>query len=137
MFSSNIWTFESVLIRWMNLQHIIQSEVSQKVKNKYVYSCIYVESRKKVLMNLSTGQQWRCRHREQTCGHSGGRRGWNWIKSSVETYSLPYVKLDSQWKFAEWCRELKSVALWQPRGEGGIGSWEGSLRGRGHTYIYG
>ena len=36
----------------MNLQHIIQSEVSQKVKNKYVYSCIYMESRKKVLMNL-------------------------------------------------------------------------------------
>ena len=28
-------TFESVLIRWMNLESIIQSEVSQKEKNKY------------------------------------------------------------------------------------------------------
>ena len=28
-------TFESVLMRWMNLQPIIQSEVSQKEKNKY------------------------------------------------------------------------------------------------------
>ena len=28
-------TFESVLIRWMNLEPIIQSEVSQKVKDKY------------------------------------------------------------------------------------------------------
>ena len=28
-------TFESVLMRWMNLEHIIQSEVSQKVKDKY------------------------------------------------------------------------------------------------------
>ena len=28
-------TFESVLMRWVNLQHIIQSEVSQKEKNKY------------------------------------------------------------------------------------------------------
>ena len=28
-------TFESVLIRWMNLESILQSEVSQKEKNKY------------------------------------------------------------------------------------------------------
>jgi len=28
-------TFESVLMRWMNLEHIIQSEVSQKEKGKY------------------------------------------------------------------------------------------------------
>ena len=28
-------TFESVLMRWMNLDPIIQSEVSQKEKNKY------------------------------------------------------------------------------------------------------
>ena len=27
--------FKSVLMRWMNLELIIQSEVSQKVKNKY------------------------------------------------------------------------------------------------------
>ena len=29
-------TFESVLMRWMNLEPIIQSEVSQKEKNKYL-----------------------------------------------------------------------------------------------------
>ena len=28
-------TFESVLMRWMNLEHIIQSEVSQREKDKY------------------------------------------------------------------------------------------------------
>ena len=28
-------TFESVLMRWMNLQPIVQSEVSQKEKEKY------------------------------------------------------------------------------------------------------
>ena len=28
-------TFESVLMKWMNLEPIIQSEVSQKEKNKY------------------------------------------------------------------------------------------------------
>ena len=29
--------FESVLVRWMNLEPIIQSEVSQKEKSKYRY----------------------------------------------------------------------------------------------------
>ena len=28
-------TFESVLVRWMNIEPIIQSEVSQKEKDKY------------------------------------------------------------------------------------------------------
>ena len=32
--------FESVLIEWMNLEPIIQSEVSQKEKNKY---CILID----------------------------------------------------------------------------------------------
>ena len=37
-----------------------------------------MEYRKMVLMNLFAGQQWRCRHREQTCGHrEQRRRGWN------------------------------------------------------------
>ena len=37
-----------------------------------------MESRKMVLMNLFAGQQWRCRHREQTyeCG-AGGRKWWD------------------------------------------------------------
>ena len=29
------WTFESVLMRWMKLEPIIQSEVSQKEKHQY------------------------------------------------------------------------------------------------------
>ena len=32
-------TFESILMRWMNLEPIIHSEVSQKEKNKY---CILI-----------------------------------------------------------------------------------------------
>ena len=35
-------TFESVLMRWMKLEPIIQSEVSQKEKHQYnILSCIY------------------------------------------------------------------------------------------------
>ena len=56
--------FESVLMRWMNLGPIIQSEVSQKEKINIVFQCIYTESRKMVLKNLFSGQQWRNRHKE-------------------------------------------------------------------------
>ena len=36
--------FESVLMRWMNLEPITQSEVSQKEKDKYcILTHIYVE----------------------------------------------------------------------------------------------
>ena len=41
-------TFESVLMKWMNLEPIIQSEVSQKKKDKYRI-LTYTESRKMVL----------------------------------------------------------------------------------------
>ena len=30
-------TFESILMKWMNLEPIIEIEVSQKEKNKYQY----------------------------------------------------------------------------------------------------
>ena len=33
-----------------------------------------MESRK--MMNLFVRQQWKNRHREQICGHNGGRKGW-------------------------------------------------------------
>ena len=39
-----------------------------------------------------------------------GEGGTNW-ESGIDTYTLPHAKLDSQWKFAVWCRELKPRAL--------------------------
>ena len=57
-------TFESILVRWMNLEPIIQSEVSQKEKKEISYCNIYTESRKMVLKNLFAGQERRNRHRE-------------------------------------------------------------------------
>ena len=58
-------TFELVLMRWMNLEHIIQNEVSQKEKDKYcILMHIYMESIKMVPRNLFIGQQWRNRHGE-------------------------------------------------------------------------
>ena len=45
--------FESVLMKWKNLEPIIQSEVSQKEENKYCIFNAYIWS----LMNLSAGQK--------------------------------------------------------------------------------
>ena len=56
-------SFESVLTRWMDLEPIIHSEVSQKEKDKY-YIPTHIESRRMVLKNLFPGQQWRKRHRQ-------------------------------------------------------------------------
>ena len=44
-------TFESVLMRWMKLEPIIQSEVSQKEKHQHsILTHIYIEFRKMVTM---------------------------------------------------------------------------------------
>ena len=53
-----------------------------------------MESRKMVMMNLFAGQQWRHRHRNQTCGHArdvGEESGTN-AETSMETYAPQYVK---------------------------------------------
>ena len=49
--------------------------------------------------------------------------GTNW-KSSIETYALPYVKLNSQWKFAVRLRELKKGFCIKPEG------WDGERDGK-------
>ena len=61
-------TFEYFLMRWVNLEPIIQSEVSPKEKE---LTRRYMESRKTVLMIFSAGQQWRHGSRGQTYGHGG------------------------------------------------------------------
>ena len=50
--------FEPVPVRWMNLEPIRQSEVSQKEKNKYWTLTMYMESRKMVQMESFAEQQW-------------------------------------------------------------------------------
>ena len=77
-------TFESVLMRCMKLEPIIQSEVSQKEKYKYhtlTHIYIYMKSGEMVLVKLFSGKQQRSRHTEQTYGQGGrreGRRGDLW-----------------------------------------------------------
>ena len=49
---------ELFVMRWMDLESVMQSEVSQKEKNKYrVLTRIYGIKKKMVLMNLGAGQE--------------------------------------------------------------------------------
>jgi len=73
----------------MDLESVLQSEVSQKEKNKIIYYHIHMESRKMVPMNLPAGQEQRSRPREWTVDRREG--GTNW-KRSTDVYTLPCVK---------------------------------------------
>ena len=68
-------TFESVLMRWMKLEPIIQSEVSQKEKHQYsilthIYGII-----KMVMITLYAREQKRHRGIEQSFGLCGRGKG--------------------------------------------------------------
>ena len=71
-------TFESVLMRWMKLEPIIQSDVSQKEKHQYsILTRIYMEFRKMVTITLYARQQKRHRCIEQFFGLCGRGGGWD------------------------------------------------------------
>ena len=60
-------SFESVLMRWMKLEPIIWSEVSQKDKDHYnILTHIYMEFRKMLMITLYAKQKKRHRCIEQT-----------------------------------------------------------------------
>ena len=58
--------FESFLMRWMKLEPIIQSEVSQREKHQYSILMHIMEFRKMVMLTLYARQQERHRCKEQT-----------------------------------------------------------------------
>ena len=68
-------TFESVLMRGVKLEPIIQSEASQKEKHQY--SILMHIFRKMVMMTLYARQQKRHRRIERSFGLCGKRRGWD------------------------------------------------------------
>ena len=78
-------------------------------------------------MDLFAGQQQRQRPREQTCGYSEGKRGWDEL-INVETYTLPYIKQKTSGNLLYGAGS--STVTTQKCGRG-----EGSSKERG-TYVY-
>ena len=73
-------SFESILMRWIKLEPIIQSEVSQKDKHQYSVLMHNVEFRKMVTITLYAKQKKRHRCTEQTFRLCGRRRGWDVLR---------------------------------------------------------
>ena len=59
----------------MNLEPVIQSEISQKEKNKFYILTYIWNLEKMVLINLFAGQQQRQKHKEQTLDTVGEGEG--------------------------------------------------------------
>ena len=89
---SNIFAWR---IPWTEEPSGLQSMASQRVGHDWV-------------TNIFTYFQWRCRHKEQTFGHRGERRGWNELREQHWNRYITISKIDSQWEFSVWRRELKS-----------------------------
>ena len=89
---------ESVELRWMSQECIIQSEVSQIEENKYRILMHIMESRKTVLMTLIVGQDVRDVENipVDTVGEGEGVMNW---ESIIDIYTLPYVKQIASEKF--------------------------------------
>ena len=93
-------TSESVLMRWMNLEPIIQSEVSQKEKNNYhilthIYG-IYKDGTEEPIFRAAVENTDTENSLMDTAGR--GRRGWEVCRDNTETY-ITICKTDSQWEF--------------------------------------
>ena len=103
-------------MRWMNLEPIIQREVSQKEKDKYRILLHIYGIQKNGTEELIPGQQWRNRHREQTNGHGErGGEGEMYGKSNMESY-IAMCKIESQWGFAMWLRNSNRDSVSTQRG---------------------
>ena len=77
-----------------------------------------------LIMNLSSGHQWKNSHREQTYGH--GERGGDgemYGESDMETY-MTICKIDRKWEIAGGLRELKQGLCINLEG------WDGEGNGR-------
>ena len=98
-------------MRWMNLEPIIQSEVSQKEKDKYRILMHIYEIHKNGTEEFISGQQWRNRHGEYTYGHGErGGEGEMYGKTNMETY-ITKCKIDCQREFVVWLRKTQTGTL--------------------------
>ena len=85
-----------------------------------------------VLKNLFTGQQWRNRHKNMGRGEERVRC----MERGTWKITLPYVKYIANGNLL-YGSGNSNGALYQPRGVGWGGRWEGGSKGRRYMYTYG
>ena len=94
-------TFELVLMRWLNLEPITQSEISQKEKYKqhiltHIYG-IYNDVTDKFIFRAALKKDIENRLMDPEGGDEG--EGEMYGESNMETYNT-ICKIDDQWEFA-------------------------------------
>ena len=90
-------TFESVLMRWIKLEPIIQSEVSQKDKHQYILTHIYgIE--KDGNDNTICKTEKETQIIEQTFGLYGRRRGWDDLREQHQNMYIINCETDYQYR---------------------------------------
>ena len=121
-------TFESVLIRWMKLEPIIQSEVSQKEKTPIQYTKVYIWN-----LEIDAFKLWYWR-RLLRVPWTARRSNQLILKEISPEYSLEVWYWNSNSNtLAIWCEEMtpwKRPWCWERlkvRGEGDNRGWEGLM----------
>ena len=89
-------SFESVLMRWMKLEPIIQSEVSQKDKYQYSILTHIYGILKDGNVTLYARQKKRHRCIEQTFGLCGRRQGWDDLREQHQNIYIINCETDRQ-----------------------------------------
>ena len=72
-------------MKWMKLEPILQSEVSQKEKNTYCILIHMYRIYKILLMDLFAGKEMRCRHKNKLTDTVGVQVG------QIEKVALTYI----------------------------------------------
>ena len=115
--------FGSVLMRWINLEPIIQGEVKSERERQISYINAYICSLERwywrIYLQGSNGET-DIENRLMDMGKVGERV--RCMESNMETY-ITICKIDSQWEFAVCLRELKqglciNLEGWDGEGDG-------------------
>ena len=112
-------------MRWMRLEPIIQSEVSQKDKDQYSILMHTYGIGKDGNDNPIRKQKKRHRCTEQTYGLCGRRRGWDVLREYHWNKSTIKGETDQQPRLDTWDKCSGLVHWEDPEGSGGEGRWEG------------
>ena len=123
-----------------------QSQHSGRLISKHSYSCLKVCVKKSpVLWKLERWYRWTYPQgsdgdvdiENRLVDTVGGGDGWTNWEASMEKYTLSYVTWIKLVGICCVTQGTQPRALWQPRGVGWGGRWEGGRRGRGHMYTDG
>ena len=121
-------SFESVLMRWMKLEPIIQSDISQKDKDHYSI-LTHMEFWKMVTITLYAKQKKRHRCTKQTFGLCGRRRGSDVSREQHWNMYIIYSETDHRPRLDAWdnCSDLLYWGI--PEGSGREGGERGDRDG--------